>query len=222
MSRYGWVKSQVEFRQKHTYSGIKLPDIIDLSAYKPLVVNQLNIGRCTGCGIGGSLSGKMSQLGLNPGNFFYWSPDDLYNGARKLEGTLNEDAGAQPTDVYTWVKKYGAIPYSLWPISPNLSTVDPSTEESEAIMLPDFVPVQLDTTPANALVHLLDALAAGNFVTIGASYFAAWEKYSGAYNPSYKPMRRLVVAMRNFSTTPIWLIGFSSVRIVGDGKLRAE
>jgi hypothetical protein len=66
----------------------KLPDIIDLSMYRPKIVDQLQVGRYSGCGIGGATSGKLAQLGLNPNNDFIVSPDDLYNGARVLEGIL--------------------------------------------------------------------------------------------------------------------------------------
>ena len=180
---YGRIKSTKKFDKQHKYSAMQLPNIIDLSVYRPKIVNQLQVFRCSGCGIGGATSGKLAQLGLNPQNDFIVSPDDLYNGARVLEGTLQADDGAQAVDVYAWIKKYGYIPYNLWPISPKLSTVNPTTLESEAIQLPNFVSVGLDCSVDGALVNLLDALAAGNFVTIGADYFSDWENYSGGMQP---------------------------------------
>jgi hypothetical protein len=184
---YGWQKSQKGLLNKHKFSAIKLPDIIDLSQYKPEVINQLQVDRCTGCGIGGAMSGKMSQLGLNPGNQFYWSPDDLYNGARVLEGTLNEDVGAQPVDVYKWVQEHGVIRYADMPVSPTLSTINPQVLESEAIRLPYFTPVQIDTRAESVVANILDAMANWNFVTQGAAFFAAWEDYKGGVLPLQWP-----------------------------------
>lgn len=180
---YGWQKSRKELANKHKFTALKLPDIIDLSQYKPAVIDQLQVDRCTGCGIGGALSGKMSQLGLNPGNQFYWSPDDLYNGARVLEGTLNKDVGAQPVDVYKWVEEHGAIPYADMPIVPDLSVTNPMALEFEAIMLPAFTPVQIDTRADTVVAHILDTMAAGNFVTQGAAFFVAWEDYKSGVLP---------------------------------------
>jgi hypothetical protein len=184
---YGWQKSQKELPNKHKFGAIKLPDIIDLSQYKPVVVNQLEVGRCTGCGIGGAMSGKMSQLGRNLGNQFYWSPDDLYNGARVLEGSLNTDVGAEPVDVYKWVQEHGAIPYADMPIIPALSVTNPLLLESKAIMLPAFTPVQIDTRLDTVVANILDAMAAGNFVTQGAAFFAAWEDYKTGVLPLQRP-----------------------------------
>jgi hypothetical protein len=180
---YGRLKSTRKFDRQHKYMAIKLPNIIDLSAYRPKIVNQLQVGRCSGCGIGGATSGKLSQLGLNPKNDFIVSPDDLYNGARVIEGTLSADDGAEAVDVYAWIQKYGYIPYNLWPISAKLSTVNPITLKSEAIQLPNFASVGIDTSVDGALANLLDALAAGNFVTVGADYFSEWERYKGGMQP---------------------------------------
>lgn len=184
---YGWQKSQKELANKHKFGAVKLPDIIDLSQYKPAVINQLEVHRCTGCGIGGAMSGKMSQLGLNPGNQFYWSPDDLYNGARVLEGTLNKDIGAEPVDVYKWIEEHGAIPYADMPIIPALSVINPLVLEFEAIMLPAFTPVQIDTRADTVVANILDAMAAGNFITQGAAFFAAWEDYKSGVLPLQRP-----------------------------------
>jgi len=185
---YGWQKSRMELPNKHKFNALWLPDIIDLSQYRPEVIDQLEVNRCTGCGIGGAMSGKMSELNLNPGKGFYWSPDDLYNGARVLEGTLNSDVGAQPADVYKWIQEHGAIRYGDMPITPGVSVVNPLSLESEAIMLPNFTPVQIETRPDTVVSHILDAMAAGHFVTQGAAFFAAWEDYKGGPLPLKRPI----------------------------------
>jgi len=181
---YGRIKSTKKFDRQHKYMAVKLPNIIDLSMYRPKIINQLNVNRCIGCGIGGAMSGKLSQLGLNPANDFIVSPDDIYNGARALEGKLQSDAGSEGVDAYKWVQKYGYIPYSLWPLSATFSDVNPATLENEAIQLPDFQSVGLNTSVDGALAELLDAMAAGNFVTVGAAYFAQWENYKSGIQPT--------------------------------------
>ena len=180
---YGWQKSTRELPDKHKYTALPLPDVIDLSQYKPVVVDQLKVNRCTGCAIGGALSGKMSELNLNPGNRFYWSPDDLYNGARILESKLTLDSGAQPVDVYKWIQQHGVIPYVDMPLTPQLSIVNPETLARDAIKLPYFTPVQIDTNPKNVVAHILDAMVAGHFVAQGAVFFLEWEDYIGGVLP---------------------------------------
>ena len=181
---YGWIKSTQELTHKHRFLGLQIPEIIDLSPFKPPVINQGNVGRCVGCGVAAQLSTTLTQLGDNPSDAFFWSPDDIYNGARVIEGTLDEDAGANAVDAYTWVKSYGVIKYVDWPLSSRLSTENPMNESAEAIMLPDFHRVELDNSVDGALASILDAMAQGHTIAVGASYFSQWENYSGGMQPT--------------------------------------
>ena len=54
-------------------------------------------------------------------------------------------------------------------------------------MLPAFTPVQIDTRADTVVAHILDAMAAGNFVTQGAAFFAAWEDYKSGVLPLQRP-----------------------------------
>jgi hypothetical protein len=190
---YGWVKDKKNPPVMHQYKAIKVPDIIDLSMYKPNVFDQGTVGRCTGCGIGGKLSGQIAQLGGNPSHQQIISPDDLYNMARKKEGDLGQDNGAEPGDVYLMVQQYGAVPLDKWPMTPTLDTEDPlsPTRLAEAIKYPDFTPVGVDTSnPDTVIQNILDAMAqvvngvTGMFISTGFPWFASWENYDGGPLPN--------------------------------------
>jgi hypothetical protein len=189
---YGGKRSTKTLNRQHTFRGVQVPNLIDLTQWKPKVINQLQVGRCSGCGPGGMISGHLSQLGFNPKNDFIVSPDDLYNLGRKKEGTLGADDGAEPYDVLTMAQEYGIIPYVDWPISQNLSTLDPTipAEEAEAIKYPGFTPVQIDVSnPNTALANILDAMAPdtdnpmGKFINFGFAWFSIWEEYTSGLLP---------------------------------------
>jgi hypothetical protein len=174
MSKYGWKKSVTELPNLHCYSAIQIPQVIDLTKDATEVVNQLQVGRCTGTGIGGAVSAVLTQLKVNK-NTMYVAPDWIYNGERKLEGTLNYDGGGQPADGYRWIGQHGIVPYQYMPITPTLNTTDPMLLQGYAVMLQNYVPVHLDTHPDTVLSELLDAMAQGHYVTQGAAFFSAWE-----------------------------------------------
>jgi hypothetical protein len=180
---YGWIKNVREMAVQRNFMAVKIPDIIDLTAYAPHVINQLQVGRCTGCGIGGTLAATMNQLGLNPTNDFVFSPDGIYNGERVLEGTLSQDCGGQPVDGYRWISAHGVLPYAVMPLTASLNTTNPLVDAGQAVMLPNFQPVGIDTTPETVIDNLLDALASNHLVAQGAAFFAAWESYTGGVLP---------------------------------------
>ena len=178
MLKYGWIKSERESKQKHEFMALPIPVVIDLSKNASVVINQLQVGRCTGCGIGGALSSTLTALGLNPSKSFYFSPDDIYNGERVIEGTLTEDVGGQPVDGYEWIELHGVLPYSVMPITPKLNETNPLVYESQTIQLAGFQGVQIPSS-GDIVASVLDALAAGHYVTQGAAFFSAWESIGG-------------------------------------------
>lgn len=183
---YGAIPSTRDVPVKHSYKGIKLDTIIDLTPYRPMIINQGQVNGCVGCGVGGVLSGEMIKMGIAQPGTFTVSPWGVYNGARKLEGTLAINEGVQSVDAYIWVQRNGYIPWVDFPIGP-FSDQDPSQLplSAEEIMLPNFTPVQLDASVEGALPSLLEALQLGHLVSIGAPYFFAWEGYKGGMQPIY-------------------------------------
>jgi Papain family cysteine protease len=168
-----WKKDKFDHRDfihgKHTPKAAKIPNTFSLEEYLPDVRDQGQVGSCTGFGIGGILTGLAKQLDV----YTEWfSPEWIYNGARYIEGTLSQDAGAEPGDCMAWLSKMGCLLEEYWPYDPTRvdTTSPPSKDNSLAAKFPIMKYVRVTGGSAG----ICDALAAGNFVTIGTPWFETW------------------------------------------------
>ena len=114
-NRYGWkpdIPDHRDLRFNHLKAPISSPDVIDLRSMMPSVYDQGELGSCTANSIGAAF--QYDQIKLKQPN---WVPSRLmiYYLERKMEGTINVDAGAQIRDGIKVLAKYGAAPESLWP-----------------------------------------------------------------------------------------------------------
>ncbi len=114
---YGWIgddghKSAPPFSSHPSYKVMKVSASSDLTPLMPPIEDQGQLGSCTSFGIGRVLNYAHKKAGgsfFDPGHLFvYWNE-------RAMEGTVNEDAGAQITDGITVVTKFGACSEKLWP-----------------------------------------------------------------------------------------------------------
>ena len=179
---HGWKKDKYDPRDLiyKTVRPESLPPVIDLSRYLPrdqsgkvLVRNQGAVGSCTGHGIGVNLCAQAVKLGIWPEQAFEWfSPTWIYNGARFLEGTLAQDAGAYPKDCLDWLLKNGTLLDHFWPYDPTGvdKTAPGTTRMKQAVQYPDF---EYDRA-VDGVAGILSALNDGHFVSIGAPWFARW------------------------------------------------
>lgn len=197
-----------------------VPEVIDLSRYRPKILNQGNVGRCVGCGEAGVISGRLAQLGLNPDLDIMVSPDVIYALARVMEGDLTQDNGAQPFDALTMTREYGAIPYKDVPLQPSLWEVDPIDTEPykhEFIQYKDFNPVQIDcSNPDTALANILDAMAQvripgtqGTFINVGFNWPMAWENYSSGVLPNVQEGYQIAGGHDTY-----WYVGDSRQKLI--------
>ena len=187
-SRYGWIKDP--WREQDKLLGAKpkgaIPTTANLSAYIPAVWNQGNQGSCTGHGIGGIITGKAIQLGLapqaktDPGVRF--SPRWLYYLGRLAEGTVEEDAGANPGDIFDSIVTMGCAHELDWPYPVYPSDFDPKTAVPESNIvnaaLAHLVPTSIRIV--DGVDGICAALAAGNLVAIGAPWYTKWESTDAA------------------------------------------
>jgi hypothetical protein len=74
-------------------STVTIPDTINLTRYESPIKDQGQEGSCTGFGISGLLEFKYWNLSTPQKLIF--SPQFIYYNERVVEGTLNEDSGAQ-------------------------------------------------------------------------------------------------------------------------------
>jgi hypothetical protein len=167
----GWRKDKYDGRDFIHYRliPITLPDSVDLSANLPEVRDQGNIGSCVGFGVGANITATAKQQDV----FSEWfSPNWIYNGARFIEGTLNEDAGAYPRDGFQWLVDKGGLLEHFWPYDGTQldKTPPPAKFDTEA----DKYPVLAYYRVTGGADGICTALAAGHFVSIGTPWFDTW------------------------------------------------
>ena len=170
----GWKKDKFDHRDflHPTVKVAKLPTSVDMTKWAADVMNQMHQGACVGFGVGGKMTSTAKKLGITiPGKVPWWSPSWIYNGARSIEGTLTQDAGAYPRDAYDWLVKMGILAWDLWPFKDALDKrFPPSKFNAEAKKHPVIKYYRI-VDGANGI---MSALAAGNFVSIGQPWFSAW------------------------------------------------
>lgn len=175
---------------------LSVRDLLNLGQYLPARIDQGQIGSCTGAakvqydyGFA-KLNSVTSKIGTKARFSIWWG----YNGARAIEGTLGEDAGAELRDVLDWNRKMGNLPDQFWPYPDGCTKLDktspPSKFNSEAAKwpLPNYSPVaQLKgfyriTGGAEGIFQALEAaqqaIEAGKprhlFVYMGTPWWDCW------------------------------------------------
>ena len=125
--KYGWVKDREDTRDKTLVDLIEsipqwLPGSIDLRKSMPLVYDQGDLGSCTANAIAAAVDfahNKDDQFFMYPSRLF------IYYNERKIEGTVNEDSGAQIRDGIKSVGTQGNVPEGQWPYLIEKFTVKP-------------------------------------------------------------------------------------------------
>jgi C1A family cysteine protease len=118
---YGWVRDLPDARDFQYSAPLAryphgLPKSVDLRAECPPVYDQGQLGSCTGNGIAGVVEFAQRKLGkqeFTPSRLF------IYYNERVIEGTVNQDSGAQVRDGIKSVATIGAPPETDWPYNIN-------------------------------------------------------------------------------------------------------
>ena len=130
MSRYGWTPDMPDQRD-HVYAlpphikKTRLPASVDLRRACPPVYDQGDLGSCTANAIGAVmqfLQKRQKQKDFMPSRL------GIYYEERKLEGTINADAGAMIRDGIKVVNQFGVWPETLQPYDPSQFKKAPSRE----------------------------------------------------------------------------------------------
>jgi len=126
---YGWRASRPDQRNlKFVPADLDVDQHvrIDLRAHPamPSVWDQGQLGSCTAHGSGAAHMFMHSKQW--PAHCFMPSRLAIYNKARRIEGTQNEDSGATVTDVMKALNQEGAGLETLWPYDVAKFTVKPS------------------------------------------------------------------------------------------------
>jgi len=114
---YGWIRDLPDARDFIYAAPLirfpqGLPQSIDLRSLCPPVYDQGQLGSCTANGISGAIEFDQHKLGtaeFAPSRLF------IYYNERVIEGTVNQDSGAQVRDGIKVVSTLGAPPETDWP-----------------------------------------------------------------------------------------------------------
>ena len=142
-----------------------VPQKIDHSAYNSWPFNQDGISMCVGAAHAELMANDCARQGVIPAGLpLYFSPTQIYNGARKLGGTLAKDEGCYPENAVDFIVNNGVVPYTAWPCKYDrdgnivFDATDPETYASLVINLPNMVKARV----IDGVAGLLAALADGN------------------------------------------------------------
>jgi hypothetical protein len=179
---YGWIKDKFNpCAIYHEQEPIQIAPVVNNLAYCPPVRDQGQEGSCTGFGISAH-----AYTIAKAGNFAtsIYSPQYLYNGARFIEGSLTQDAGANPDDVFDWAIAHGLLYEQYWPYHdvPFDKSAPSSLRESEAMMYPGIAKIRVD----GGLQGILSALNTVPSVAIGAPWANEWVSGSTGILPTPK------------------------------------
>jgi len=168
--QFGWRKDKYDphdYLYKATYR--EIPSSVILVDYLPDVRDQERVGSCVGFGIGANLVGRAKKLKV----YLEWfSPTWIYNGARFIEGTLQQDVGCYPRDALHWLYKKGCLLEHLWPYNPaGLDTSPPPSHlEPEAAKYPLLSYFRV----VDGIAGICEVLANGQYVSIGTPWYEKW------------------------------------------------
>ena len=119
--KYGWCPD-VPDQRDHVYSAPRrsflkaLPPMVDLRPGCPPIYDQGSLGSCTGNAI--AAAHQFEQMRQDASKSFIPSRLFIYWNERDMEGTVDQDSGAQLRDGIKVVANLGVCPESQWEYDP--------------------------------------------------------------------------------------------------------
>jgi C1A family cysteine protease len=146
-----------------------LPPSVDLRAQCPPIYDQGDLGSCTANALGGAFQfeqKKQQKPDFVPSRLF------IYYNEREMEGTINQDAGAQIRDgIKTMVDK-GVCPEKMWPYNTWKFKKQPCPE-CYTVALENQVQEYLRITP-HTLYEVKHCLSDGYPVAFGFTIYESF------------------------------------------------
>jgi C1A family cysteine protease len=154
-------KDDIAYRPKIARMEAQIPSMINLVDKFPACWDQGDLGSCTGHGTVGAM------VYLHPDQMF--SRLDAYYNGRVIEGDVDQDNGAQISDVISGLTNTGVIPEIDWPYNPATFATPPKALETYPIVK------AVQASRVADLEDLKSALAEGFPVVIGFSVYSNFE-----------------------------------------------
>lgn len=151
-----------------------LPSAVDLRSECPPVYDQGQLGSCTGNAIAGAIEFDLRKQGSKefvPSRLF------IYYNERVMEGTVNQDAGAQIRDGIKSVAQLGAPPEADWPYDITKFSQPPPAQayqDAKQDIVSSYAGV------AQSLTQMQGCLAAGYPFVFGFTVYESFESQAVA------------------------------------------
>ncbi len=165
--KYGWRPSgrpsaHPRYATPVHHTAGNLPRSVDLSPECPAVYDQGELGSCTANALAGLFQFLLMKLGKPS---FAPSRLMIYWGERQIEGTVNEDSGANGDDGMTFLQTKGVCRETTWPYDPTRFTeIPPTNAWAEAATHKLGSPMTIDNTN---LLEIKSCLASGYPIAFG-------------------------------------------------------
>lgn len=170
---YGWRAQKPDFRD-HQFCQLvapqHLPQSIDLRSECPPIYDQGQLGSCTANALSGAVEFDLMKEKLDvfvPSRLF------IYYNERAMEGTINQDAGAEIRDGIKTLNTLGVCPETVWPYNIQEFTVKPSdTAYQDAKAFLALAYKAIDNTH---IINLKSALAQKFPIICGITLYESFE-----------------------------------------------
>jgi len=170
--KYGW-KPQLPDQRDHKFArAVKptsLPVSVDMRSHCPAPYNQQQLGSCTANAIAGAIEYDLIKQHLP---IFMPSRLFIYYNERAMEGTVDQDAGAEIRDGIKTINSLGVCTEASWPYNTNEFAVKPSATCYTAALHNKSVSYE---SVAQDINTIKGCLAAGFPVVIGFTVYESFE-----------------------------------------------
>jgi C1A family cysteine protease len=171
--RYNWRPDPPDFRdRKYLRRLAEHPNHVDLRPQCPPIVDQGDIGSCTGNALAGAL-GFLEFASVGAAVFNPFSRLFIYYNERVAEGDPGYDGGANLRDGITTLAAQGACFEDMWKYSDSLTFIRPPVAAYQQALphrITDYL--ALDNT---VIAQLKDCLASGFPFVFGFTVYESFE-----------------------------------------------
>jgi C1A family cysteine protease len=163
--KYTW-KPDLPDHRDHIFmhTGSPIPDVVDLRDKCPTIVDQGQLGSCTGNALAGAM-GFIHSVSVAFSRLF------IYFNERSIEGTIKQDAGAMIRDGIKSIANLGVCTELTWPYNIAKFKSKPSAKSYKEAAKTTISSYQRLTT----LDDMLQCLAAGFPFVFGFTVYEGFE-----------------------------------------------